>query len=222
MTGESGKSYVGNKISGKQSLLMQSLSGFFTESKLNTILPILNGKSNISLRIIDWFVTNYAKKNNIIYYIKKNETKNITKKKSLKVKSKSKYYIEAPDNSYSQIIVFLNYKSQLKAYSKKQFDPFCRRDRIEFFYGKNNNSIITTVGQLNFFRWSLEGSVLEYIKDNLESIEEDMNTNIRKTYPKTKKKTMEEKSDRKKRKELSVCATKSLNKHQANILLNFD
>ena len=98
MTGESGKSYIGNKVSGKQSLLMQSLSGFFSESKLNSILPILNGKSNISLRIIDWFVTNYAKKNNIIYYIK-NEKKSGTKKKSLKGKTKSKYYLEPPDNT---------------------------------------------------------------------------------------------------------------------------
>lgn len=219
MTGESGKYYIGNKVSGKQSLLMESLTGFFTENKMSTILPILNGKSNISLRIIDWFVTNYAKKNNIIYYIKND--KNSKKKRSLKNKSKSKYFSEPPDNSYLQIIVYLNYKSQLKAYSKKQFDPFCRRDRIEFFYGKNK-SIVTTVGQLNFFRWSLETNVIEYITEHLSEIEDDMNTNIRKTYPKTKKKTIDEKADRKKRKELSVCATKNLNKHSASILLNFD
>ena len=47
----------------KQDLLMQSLINFFsTKKNMNVILPIINGKSKISLRLIDWFVTNYCKK----------------------------------------------------------------------------------------------------------------------------------------------------------------
>ena len=72
-----------------------------------------------------------------------------------------------------QFIVHMNYKSQQKAYSKKQFDPFCRRDRINFFYDKNN-SITTTVGQLNFFRWAIQNNILEYIEENIENIEKDI------------------------------------------------
>ena len=58
----------------------------------------------------------------------------------------------------------MNYKSQLKAFSKKQFDPFCRRKRIKFDYEKSKN-IITTIGQLNFFKWIIENKILDYIKD---------------------------------------------------------
>ena len=45
-------------------------------------------------------------------------------------------------------------KNQLKAYSKKYFDPFGRGDRIPFF--SNNTCIITTIGQLNFYKWFIE------------------------------------------------------------------
>ena len=55
----------------KQDLLIQSLINFFsTKKNMNVILPIINGKSKISLRLIDWFVTNYCKKNTVRYYIK--------------------------------------------------------------------------------------------------------------------------------------------------------
>lgn len=230
MTGEIEKSYCGNYVTGKQCLLMTSLSKFFNEANMSLILPILKGKVGISLRIIDWFVTNYAKKNNVIYYIpiyrKKEADINSNKKKTLKKNKKDELVCVKQD----QFIVYLNYKSQLKAYSKKQFDPFCRRDRIEFYYGKNNK-IVTTVGQLNFFRWALENKVLDYIENNLKTIEEDMNINIRKSYPKIKCKSkkkspmsggVSEKKERKKRKELSVCATKLLNKHAVNIVVEFE
>jgi len=110
----------------KQDLLMKSLTNFFKIDKnINIILPIINGKSNISLRILDWFVTNYAKKNNIVYDVLNNK------------------------NELNKFIVHLDYKAQLKAYSKKQFDPFCRRERLTFI-DQYNNEITTTAGQLNF------------------------------------------------------------------------
>ena len=115
----------------KQDLLMVSLTQFFKgKNNLNKMLKIIYGKSSISLRILDWFVTNYSKKFNIMYDI-------IDK-----------------DNNLKKFNVFIEYKSQLKSYSKKQFDPFCRRERISF-YDTDNKEIITTVGQLNFFRWSI-------------------------------------------------------------------
>ena len=119
----------------KKDVLMEKLNIFYkNEINLNSIMPIVDGSSKISLRIIDWFVTNYSKKNNT------------------RINS---------DNS--QFIVYINYKSQLKAYTKKQFDPFCRRERIRFFYQKNKY-LITTVGQLNFFRWAIQNNVISYIK----------------------------------------------------------
>lgn len=179
-------------ISSKKDLLMQSLIIFFTnKSNLDQVIPIILGRSLISLRILDWFVTNFSKKKNVHYQIDMN-------------------------NTVKNFIVYLDYKSQLKAYSKKQFDPFCRRERISFI-DHEGNELITTVGQLNFFRWTLENNIINYILDNYELIENDMNNSLRNLY---KKKTGE--LCRRKRTELSISATKTVNKHNVSIIVQFD
>ena len=180
-------------ISSKKDLLMQSLINFFTNrNNLDQVIPIITGKSKISLRILDWFVTNYSKKNNIHYQVEL-------------------------DNKVKNFIVYLDYKSQLKAYSKKQFDPFCRRERISFI-DHDNNELITTVGQLNFFRWAIENDILEYIKENYLIIENDMNNSLRNLY----KKKDSTNNSRRKRTELSISATKTVNKHNVSIVVQFD
>jgi hypothetical protein len=46
----------------KQKKLVTRLNTAYCRTgKMDRILPILTGKSKISLRLIDWFVTNYAK-----------------------------------------------------------------------------------------------------------------------------------------------------------------
>jgi uncharacterized membrane protein len=105
---------------------------------------VLNGESKVSLRIIDWFVTNYSKE--VSYTNPLND---------------------------QPFMIYDNYKSQLRAYSKKQFDPFCRRTRINFYYTPNQK-IVTTVGQLNFFRWAIENGVVDYIEKNFMGIENAM------------------------------------------------
>ena len=61
-------------ISSKKDLLMQSLINFFAiKENLDNVIPIITGKSKISLRILDWFVTNYSKKNNITYQLELNK-----------------------------------------------------------------------------------------------------------------------------------------------------
>ena len=148
-------------MSSKQDLLMVSLTQFFKIKKnLNKMLNIVHGKSPISLRILDWFVTNYSKKNN------------------------TSFDLIGEDDNLRKFIVFIDYKSQLKAYSKKQFDPFCRRERISF-YDHDNNEIVTTVGQLNFFRWAIENKILEYVENNIKVIESDMNNSIKHIYKKS-------------------------------------
>jgi hypothetical protein len=116
------------------------------------MLDVINGESAISLRIIDWFSTNYAKKNYTVYTIPENGSK--------------------PERRFK---VYLDYKLNLKAYSKKRFDPFCRWDRIAFPY-LNNSYIQTTVGQLNFFKWAIDNQVIRYIEANYRDIEHDMNS----------------------------------------------
>jgi hypothetical protein len=147
-------------ISSQENTLILSLDKFYKNKEyMNAMLPIVNGYSNISLRALDWFVTNYSKHNKTCFYLKSNN-KNFN--------------------------VHYNYKSQLKAFNKKFFDPFCRGNRIPFFYD-NENCIITTIGQLNFFKWAISNEVIFYVNDNLKSIEKDMNKSNKKDTKKTNK-----------------------------------
>ena len=153
-------------------LLLKNLLKYYEEEPtLNKMLNIINGESSISLRIVDWFVTNYAKKNFTVYNIVKNDN-NIRFK------------------------VYFDYKLKLKAYSKKRFDPFCRWDRITIPY-KDDKVIQTTIGQLNFFKWAIENDVIKYIENNYTTIENDMNN--RNSTSKKNKESYSNNKTRKKR-----------------------
>lgn len=150
IAGGGGGNSIGNTRINNRDLLMLSLSTFYSQrNSMARIIPIVDGMSDVSLRLVDWFVTNYAKKNNTILA-----------------------RVVSPLNTV-HFNVYLSYRSQLKAYSKQQFDPFRRRDRILFYYEKTK-SIETTIGQLNFFRWVLQNDILDYISDNIRHIEADM------------------------------------------------
>jgi len=138
------------KIHCKQELIVSSLQRFYSghPDKLE-IIGLLDGTSEMSLRLIDWFVTNYAKQHSTSYILNGQE-----------------------------FLVYTNYKSQLKAYSKKLFDPFCRRERI-MFQIVDTPAFMTTVGKLNFFRWAIEKGVLNYITLNSAKIEAAMNANAK-------------------------------------------
>ena len=128
-------------------LILEKLMQFYIDNdNLKKMLSIIAGDSKISLRIIDWFTTNYAKK----------------------------YYVII-DNG-ARFKVYDDYKLMLKAYSKQRFDPFCRWERITIPYKtKDGDGIETTIGQLNFFKWALENKIIDYIESHYESIENDMN-----------------------------------------------
>ena len=81
---------------------------------------------------------------------------------------------QQPKNFDNYIIVHDNYKCQLKEYNKKNFDPFCRWNRIRMYYDKNK-FFYTTIAQLNFFKWAIEKHILDYVIENLETIEKSMN-----------------------------------------------
>lgn len=93
-------------ITTQEQWVLRRLEKYYTDhpDALTKLSQILNGESSISLRVLDWFVTNYAKKNNVSYVTKDNR----------------------------HVIVYLAYKAHLKAYSKKMLDPFCRWERITF------------------------------------------------------------------------------------------
>jgi hypothetical protein len=203
-------------------LLMSNLMKFYDEdNNLEKMLRIINGESPISLRIIDWFATNYAKKFFTVYDA-------------------------APNRRFK---VYVDYKLKLKAYSKRRFDPFCRWDRITIPY-VNGTFIQTTIGQLNFFKWALENGVVAYIEKNYGTIEDDMNArnstsrrniviadavdavddvdavdavdNSASNKTTTTTTTNTTNKTRKKREELSISATKSIKKETVDIVVSFN
>lgn len=172
------------QVTSKQEMLMQSLTKFFKKPEnLAKMIPIItqSPSSKISLRLFDWFVTNYSKRKNVSYFIE--ETKN--------GREQNRYFN-----------VFLHYKNQLRAYSKQQFDPFCRKWKIikkqkvycgiKFYYETTQTGkkkfIETTVGQLNFFKWAISNKVLDYIIENFNEIAKDMIETATKKKPKATKK----------------------------------
>jgi len=216
-------------------LLLNNLLKFYEEgNNMDYMLRIINGESKISLRIIDWFATNYAKKYYTVYQI---------------------------PNSERRFKVYVDYKLKLKAYSKKRFDPFCRWDRITVPY-KDGKYIQTTIGQLNFFKWALENHAIHYIEENYANIEKDMNNrnstskkkslsesaisvssnesgnsystdiiNIDESHESHESneshavnitQTDANNKTRKKREELSISATKSIKKEKVEIIVNFN
>jgi len=187
---------------------MSSLSKFYsTKSNVLKVKPIINGESDISLRLIDWFITNYSKKYSTI----------ITRK---------------VNNNIVHLNVFLSYRSQLKSYSKSYFDPFRRKDRVKFYYDKDNY-LETTIGQLNMFRWILVNDILEFVKEHKDDIEADMiatqkeNQKRKLNKDNIKVKVIETENGlvtktRKKRNELSKSVLKNMNKLSGVRTIQFD
>jgi len=165
------------EIKSQEQYVLHRLEKFYSNlTNLEKIRCILTGESKLSLRLIDWFVTNYAKKFNTSF-----------------TNSQNKYHI-----------VYLSYKSHLKAYSKKMFDPFCRYKRIKF------QNMDTTVGQLNFFEWIISDEILDYIYTNTEEIQKDMEQRLQSLN-----------TTNKKRHELSDSATNSISKHNVQVKVSF-
>ncbi len=193
-----------NKYSSQNDLLLQKCLDFYKKNNnLETMLKIINGESKISLRIVDWFATNYAKKNYTLYDL------------------------EGSNGETKRFKVYLDYKLKLKAYSKRRFDPFCRWERINIPYNETSH-IQTTIGQLNFFKWALENRVIEYIEQHYDEIENDMNSrnsNSKKRETTSLTQVTEkpiDKKTRKRREELSILASKSIKKENIEITVKFN
>ena len=177
-------------IDTKLSLLMKSLTDFYRNSiYIEQIKSIIDQNSVISLRILDWFITNYSKKHRTII-----------------------------NGAVGSIDVYQNYKLQLKSFSKKQFDPFCRKNKILFYYN-DDDYIETSCGQLCFFRWCFENNILNYVKTNLSTIEQDMKISLK---SKKTKKDEDKPDSAQKRQPLSISASRSVSKTNVKYTVKFD
>tara|TARA_B110000483_G_scaffold180558_1_gene213515 strand:- start:3146 stop:3574 length:429 start_codon:yes stop_codon:yes gene_type:complete len=123
----------------KSDILLNSINAFYILPENRTILKeLLNKTGGISLRNLEWFITNYSKKNNLTY-----------KTRDGKLFS-----------------VHCAYKSSLDGYSKKLFDPFCRSNKMQYIVPGTSDKISTTVAQLNFIRWCIKNSIVDYIRNH--------------------------------------------------------
>lgn len=139
-----------------------------SDENINKMIDIIHEKSDISLRILEWYVTKY------------------TKKKTSKKDSK----IETFD-------IKLSYKIQLRSYKKRYFDPFRRGQKFFYYFGNKENGkyIHTTLGQLNFFKWLFSNNILEdFIKNKKQITSEFSVTKKCDDTPKKKRKTKEQTS----------------------------
>lgn len=127
----------------KSDILLSSINTFYAEPEnRTTLMELLNKSGGISLRNLEWFITNYSKKNNLAY-----------------TTSDGKIFS-----------VHCAYKSSLDGYSKKLFDPFCRSEKIMYTVPGTDEEIYTTVAQLNFIKWCIRNNIVEYIRKNHEAL----------------------------------------------------
>ncbi len=153
---DNGGVYKKLNLTAQEVLLLKSLEEFYNNSKyFNLLLEIIEGTSSISRRTFEYFVTKYSMNHNISYELEEKTIKYI-------------------------FIVHSSYKDQLKAHKKKYFDPFGRGERIPFF--SNNDCIITTIGQLNFYRWFFTKNIYDYCVNNYNAIQNELlsNKNVKK------------------------------------------
>lgn len=133
-------------LSKSDQLLLQSVLKWYNEHppRVSEFVRIVERNNGLSLRVIDWLVTNYSR-----------TTPVIIEKDGL------------PKDLYR------DYQKYLSAYNKKNMDPFARRRRISItvFGTKARKS---TVGQLNFFRWFLTNDLEIFLRQNRQEVEEHM------------------------------------------------
>lgn len=175
-------------------------------AKILNMIDIIEGRSKISLRFLDWFITKYSDRHKIRFEV---------------TKSNGNF----DDKIANGFNVHISYKAQLKSYKKKYFDPFRRRKKFKFYFDKEKKVMLcTTIGQLNFFRWVFSNNIIEYITDNFATISKAMAL-FNKTE-KARKKTVVKQDDQIQQPKLVVISAKQKNVKPApainKIVLSFD
>lgn len=141
--------------------MMSGIESFFsTSERMGKLLPFLKGTSKISLRMIEWFVFVHAMKNSIGWF-----------------------------HNGEYFNVYLDYQILMDHHKKQLFDPMARKWRkekrkdgsvvnmyhgINFFY-TDKDYVVTSVAQLNFFRWFIGKGILDYMLEHYDTLIVEMN-----------------------------------------------
>lgn len=140
--------FRGEGLNQRQRSILIRIEAFFTPQIVRDILiPLVNQECGISLRALDWLVTNYSKKHNIV----------------------------CKGRGGALFNIYHGYKVALSHFRRRNFDPFRRRSRIDI-YVDGERVCESTVGQCNFIHWAYSNGVLNYAVDNSRDIETDMNS----------------------------------------------
>ena len=130
-------------MNSREDLLLQSVQQFYSKDNNSEYLKdILHKRKGISLRNLEWFITNYSKNTNLSY----------------------------TTTNGKKFTVHCAYKSSLDGYSKKLFDPFCRTQKFEFKIPNSDTTVSTTIAQLNFIMWCIKNNVITYIINNKKDL----------------------------------------------------
>ena len=145
-----------SELKGKEIDYYNIIDKFFSNcesTEIEKMIEIINGNNLVSLRFLDWFVTRYC-------YLYK-----------LSIKFNNKFINEENFN------INISYKAQLKSFKKKYFDPFRRKKKFFFVINKEITNeqpkkyvILTTLGQLNFFKWAITYNIIKYTENNYKDI----------------------------------------------------
>ena len=150
ITGETvtyGKSRDPKSFTQHQLKRLTSLLPFYTTDRLRSlIVPLISKSSQISLRCVDWLVTNYCETYRVVYRTKQGKIVELRKL----------------------------YETWLDMYGKRNLDSYRRHWRVLF--NCDGQVYSTTPGQLNFLYLCHENDVLNYARSHHEAIDADLNT----------------------------------------------
>lgn len=144
-----------DQLLGQEDLLIEKLEAFYTNEKnFNTFTSIVKEGNFLSLRLLDWFVTNYSKQN--IVYISGVDIHSDYKNH---LKGFKKHFFDPFRRRRRVQIVHDGSAARIVRKPGKE-DPARSAD--------------TTIGQLNFFMWCIESGIIDYIVCHINEIENCM------------------------------------------------
>lgn len=208
-------------FSNKELMHYKMIEKFFktcSNEDIKKMVDIINTTSDISLRVLDWFVTRYSKRR-----------------------------LDFDNSSTGEVFdVHISYKAQLKSYKKRYFDPFRRRKKFYYHYDTDDKSkkLYTTLGQLNFFKWAISNNIINFVEKNINQVTKAMNQSNKEDKKKKEKKKRDKdklkkiqssnntskdisvKNEKilikKKKNDINIKATKTIHDDEVQIIVSFD
>lgn len=139
----------------KQTKTLENCQKFFSTKTeyMKSMLHMIGPDGDLSLRSLDWLVTNYSKKHGTYYKLL------------------------LPDGREKTFYIHLQYKKELSYHSKNYFDPFCRQKGtpIVCYYDKNDLKVkfVTSIAQLNFMKWAIKHKIVAYMENHIKEIRKE-------------------------------------------------